>query len=123
MTHDPDLLDQPEARPKERFDGQVLRGTRQRLDPLAGAYSGGRWMRRDGTAVLYTSLAREGALAEIPSIGAGSVHGPPNPSCCISWLWRLLFPDRMGADADLEIVHSEWRGLAISSARKSGSPR
>ena len=65
MIHDPDLLDRLDALPKETFDGEVFRGTRQSLDPLASSYSGGRWMRRDGAGVLYTSLAREGALAEI----------------------------------------------------------
>jgi hypothetical protein len=63
MIHDPDLLDQLDALPKEAFDGEAFRGTRQNLDPLASSFSGGRWMRRDGAGVLYTSLAREGALA------------------------------------------------------------
>lgn len=65
MIHDPDLLDRLEALPKEAFEGQVFRGARQSLDPLASSYSGGRWMRRDGPGVLYTSMAPEGALAEI----------------------------------------------------------
>ena len=65
MIHDPVLIDQLDAVPKETVDGEVFRGTRQSLDPLASSYSGGRWMRRDGAGVLYTSLAREGALAEI----------------------------------------------------------
>lgn len=42
MIHDPDLLDQLDALPKEAFDGEVFRGTRQNLDPLASSYSGGR---------------------------------------------------------------------------------
>ncbi|WP_083953690.1 RES domain-containing protein [Thauera butanivorans] len=65
MIHDPELLDRLDAFPKETFVGEVFRGTRQGLSPLASSYSGGRWMRRDGAGVLYTSLAREGALAEI----------------------------------------------------------
>lgn len=65
MIHDPDLLDYLDGLPKESFDGEVFRGTRQSLDPVVSSYSGGRWMRRDGTGVLYTSLEREGALAEI----------------------------------------------------------
>lgn len=65
MIHDPDLLDRLDALPKTTFDGEVFRATRQTLDPLASSYSNGRWMMRDGAAVLYTSLAREGALAEI----------------------------------------------------------
>ena len=65
MIHDRDLLDRLDTLPKEAFDGEVFRGTRQGLNPLAGSFSGGRWMRPDGAAVLYTSLEREGALAEI----------------------------------------------------------
>lgn len=65
MIHDPDLLDRLDALPKQGFDGRVFRATRQSLDPLASSYSGGRWMRRDGAGTLYTSQAREGALAEI----------------------------------------------------------
>ena len=47
MIHNPDLIDQLDALPKETFDGEVFRGTRQSLDPLASSYSGGRWMRHD----------------------------------------------------------------------------
>ena len=60
MIHDPDLIDRLDALPKETFDGDVFRGTRQSLDPLVSSYSGDRWMRRDGAGVLYTSLARKG---------------------------------------------------------------
>lgn len=65
MIHDPDLLDRLEALPKESYDGAAFRATRMSLDPLAGSYNGGRWMRRDAAAIIYTSLVREGALAEI----------------------------------------------------------
>lgn len=65
MIHDPDLLDLLDALPKTAFEGQVFRATRQTLDPLASSYSNGLWMMRDGAAVVYTSLAREGAVAEI----------------------------------------------------------
>ena len=63
VIHYRDLLDRLDALPKESFSGDVFRATRQNLDPLASSYSGGRWMRRDGAGMLYTSLAREGALA------------------------------------------------------------
>lgn len=164
MIHDPDLLDQLDALPKEAFDGEVFRGTRQSLDPLASSYSGGRWMQRDGAAVLYTSLAREGALAEIsfhwgqlnprptkpvmlhtlrvvahrtlklvradlatlgvPESAYGGVNMPRTQEIgaaveflgcdgliapCARWNCDnlILFPDRMGIDATMEIVHSE----------------
>lgn len=164
MIHDPDLLDQLDALPKEAFDGEVFRGTRQSLDPLASSYSGGRWMQRDGAAVLYTSLAREGALAEIsfhwgqlnprptkpvmlhtlrvvahrtlklvradlatlgvPESAYGGVNMPRTQEIgaaveflgcdgliapCARWNCDnlILFPDRMGIEATMEIVHSE----------------
>lgn len=164
MIHDPDLIDRLDALPKETFDGEVFRGTRQNLDPLASSYSGGRWMQRDGAAVLYTSLAREGALAEIsfhwgqlnprptkpvmlhtlrvvahrtlklvradlatlgvPESAYGGVNMPRTQEIgaaveflgcdgliapCARWNCDnlILFPDRMGIDATMEIVHSE----------------
>lgn len=65
MIHDPDLLDRLGALPTELYRGIVFRATRLRLDPLAPSTSGGRWAPRDHCPVLYTSLEREGALAEI----------------------------------------------------------
>jgi len=65
MQHDPDLLEQLDRLPKESFAGEVFRATRQNLDPLMPSTSGGRWMPRDEGPILYTSLLREGALAEI----------------------------------------------------------
>ncbi|WP_418648600.1 RES family NAD+ phosphorylase [Thauera butanivorans] len=164
MIHDPELLDRLDAFPKETFVGEVFRGTRQGLSPLASSYSGGRWMRRDGAGVLYTSLAREGALAEIAFHWGQLSPRPTKPvmlhtlrvvahrtlklvradltvlgvpentyagmnlprtqeiGAAIEFLgcdgliapgarWAcdnlILFPDRMGADATLEIVTSE----------------
>lgn len=65
MIRDPALLDRLSAFPTEAFDGEVFRITRKSLDPLAPSTAGGRWAARGGTAVLYTSLAREGSLSEI----------------------------------------------------------
>ena len=164
MIHDPDLLDRLEALPKESFGGEVFRGTRQSLDPLASSYSGGRWMRRDAAGVLYTSLARQGALAEIsfhwgqltprpskpvvlhtlrvaahralklvradlaalgvPDSDYGAINLPRTQEVgaaveflgcdgliapCARWPCDnlILFPDRMGTDATLEVVTSE----------------
>lgn len=164
MIHDPELLDRLDAFPTESFDGEVFRATRQSLDPLVSSFSGGRWMRRDGAGVLYTSLAREGALAEIsfhwgqlsprpskpvmlhtlrvvahrtlklvradlPALGVpenayAGVNMPRTQEIgaaveflgcdgliapCARWACDnlILFPDRMGVDATLEIVTSE----------------
>ena len=65
INHDPRLLERLDALPREPFDGDTFRATRLHLDPRAGSYNGGRWMVPDAAAVLYTSLEREGALAEI----------------------------------------------------------
>lgn len=66
MIHDPDLTDRLSQFAGEAFSGAVFRATRANLDPLAFSYRAGRWMPEDGSAaVLYTSIEREGALAEI----------------------------------------------------------
>lgn len=65
MIHDPDLLDKLDNFPKENFSGETFRATRKRLDPTLSSTNGGRWMPTGGASVLYTSLTREGALAEI----------------------------------------------------------
>lgn len=175
MIHDPDLLDRLDALPKETFEGEVFRGTRQNLDPLASSYSGGRWMRRNGARVLYTSLTRDGALAEIsfhwgqlsprptrpvmlhklrvaaqrtlrlvrvnlsalgvPESAYAGVDMPRTQEIgaaveflgcdgliapCARWTCDnlILFPDRMGMDAKLEVVVSEsvdWAKWAVAN--------
>jgi hypothetical protein len=63
-ARDPDLLDALEAHVGVSFEGEVWRIVRQERDPLQGYPAGARW--DPGTFdVLYTSLAREGALEEI----------------------------------------------------------
>jgi RES domain-containing protein len=65
LIHDPDLLDSLSSYPSETFDGVIFRATRQGLSPLTASTSGGRWAPKDECPVLYTSLEREGALAEV----------------------------------------------------------
>jgi hypothetical protein len=71
MIHDQGLVDQLSALPTERFEGEVFRTTGISADPLAFSVNGGRWAppARDGAdvPVLYTSTARDGALAEVVS--------------------------------------------------------
>jgi RES domain-containing protein len=58
------LLDALDACPREAFDGTAWRIVREGRDPLLGSAPGARW--DPGTFdVLYTALARDGALAEI----------------------------------------------------------
>ena len=65
MIHDPGILDRLSAFEPIRYDGEVFRTTRQSLHPLTPSTSGGRWVPKNGPAVLYTSTERNGALAEI----------------------------------------------------------
>jgi hypothetical protein len=65
MLHDQALLDWLAKTEPADYEGLVYRATRRGLDPLMPSTSGGRWMPADTEPVLYTSLERDGALAEI----------------------------------------------------------
>lgn len=66
MIHDPALLDRLGRLPVERLDGEAYRVTGAMADPTAPSTSGGRWA-PPGISVLYTSLLRDGAIAEVAS--------------------------------------------------------
>lgn len=112
MVHDPDLLDRLDALPKASFDGEAFRATRQSLDPLAGSYSGGRWMRRDAAGVLYTSLAREGALAEISFHWGRLTPRPTKPV--------ILHALRVAAQRTLKLVRADLASLGVPEDSYSG---
>lgn len=112
MIHDRDLLDQLDALPKDAFDGEVFRGTRQSLDPLASSFSGGRWMRRDGAGVLYTSLAREGALAEISFHWGQLAPRPTKPV--------VLHTLRVKAHRTLKLVRADLAMLGVPESAYQG---
>ena len=65
------------------FEGTVFRATGMRSDPKAPSLSGGRWAPRPndepGFPVLYTSLERDGALAEVSSYLALLTPLPSRP--------------------------------------------
>jgi hypothetical protein len=82
MIHEQRLVDQLSALPVERFEGEVFRTTRAGADPMAASVNGGRWApppnNGSEVSVLYTSLERDGSIAEVVSILAGlsPVPGP-----------------------------------------------
>src|SRR5216683_1560192 len=63
--HDRVVLDALAALDPEPFRGGVWRVTRKGREPLRGGAADGRWSSSGEFEVLYTSLEREGALAEI----------------------------------------------------------
>ncbi|MGD9656699.1 MAG: RES family NAD+ phosphorylase [Methylocystis sp.] len=69
MIHEQGLVDQLSVLSVERFEGEVFRTTSVSADPLAPSISGGRWAPSQDNAsevsVLYTSLERDGAIAEV----------------------------------------------------------
>ena len=65
MIHDPKLLQRLDSRNTLAFAGTVFRATRVGQDPLAPSSRGGRWMVPDHVPVLYTSMERDGAIAEV----------------------------------------------------------
>lgn len=68
--HDPVLLEALAALPEEIFDGDAFRVTGRSAEPLAFSTNGGRWAPPStylSVPILYTSLTREAALAEVAS--------------------------------------------------------
>ncbi len=105
-VHAPALLDLLSEQPSGEFSGAAYRATPLPLDPLTPSFRAGRWMPADYGSVLYTSLAREGALAEIAFHWALQTPMPSKP-VKISRLQvttlrtlRLLRPDltKLGVD-------------------------
>jgi len=64
-AHDRAILDALEAQTPVKFEGPVWRITRAGRDPITGSTANGRWSPGPPAEILYTSLEREGALAEI----------------------------------------------------------
>lgn len=64
-VHDRSILDALDAIDPEPFRGRVWRVTRKGREALRGSTAHGRWSPSDEFEVLYTSLERNGALAEI----------------------------------------------------------
>lgn len=108
MVHDAELLDKLETFPKQSFDGEIFRATRQQLDPLVSSISGGRWMPPGAAAVLYTSLAREGALAEISFHWSQLNPRPTKPV--------VLYTLHVMAHRTLKLVHANLVALGVSES-------
>jgi RES domain-containing protein len=106
-ARDVELLDALDAHRGVVFEGSVWRIVRQGRDPLQGSPAGARW--DPGTFdVIYTSLQREGALAEIHFHLS---RQPVFPSKLVSVLYKIsVRTTRTLKLADVEAV--ERLGLA-----------
>ncbi|MEC5325653.1 RES family NAD+ phosphorylase [Aurantimonas sp. A3-2-R12] len=107
--HDPQLIDVIAGLPREQFSGEVFRATRLNADPTAFSNNGGRWAPssdgRYSVQVLYTSLARDGALAEVASYLSLLIPLPSKPLC----VHRL----RVTTTRTLRIVRADFGALGI----------
>src|ERR1043165_8306678 len=79
MEHDEKLTDLLSGFKPEPFANEVFRARAPGLDPTVGSSAGGRWGRRDGATILYTSVVREGALAELTFHWGQNNPRPPKP--------------------------------------------
>ena len=114
MIHDQSLLDRLSALSQERFEGEVFRATRTNTDPVAASISGGRWAPPpDGDAghfVLYTSLERDGAIAELASLLASLTPIPGSRRINVT---RLA----VSTSQTLRLVRTELAALRVDLAR------
>ena len=97
-----------EFRPK-KFDGEAFRTTRIGADSLAPSIIGGRWApppnEDHSVAILYTSLQREGSLAEVVSFLGDLTPIPAE---------RPIKVSRLGVSTSqtLRLAASAWKLLA-----------
>ncbi|MGQ0484120.1 MAG: RES family NAD+ phosphorylase [Hyphomicrobiales bacterium] len=107
MIHDRALIDRLSELPAETFAGNVFRATRRSLDPTTPSTAGGRWSAADGPAALYTSLTREGALAEIAYHWALFDPRPARPA--------IVHELAVRSDRTLRLIRSTLDSLGVSS--------
>lgn len=105
MIRDFELLDRLSSFPTKAFDGEVFRVTPRSLPPLTPTMRGGRWVPVSEVSVLYTSMDREGALAEVAFHWSQLT---PLPSKSV-----LLHGIRLTARRTLRLVESDLSALGI----------
>jgi hypothetical protein len=123
VVHDAELLDKLQAFPEVNFEGEAFRATRENLDPLTTSVSAGRWMPPGGAPVLYTSLTREGALAEISFHWSNLNPRPTKPvvlhtlSVAANRILRLIRADL----AILEVSETAYAATNLARTQQIGA--
>jgi hypothetical protein len=111
---DPDLANRLGALEPEAFAGEVFRATRVSADPVAPSLYGGRWARPQngdpGTNVLYTSMQRDGAMAEVASFLAQLTPIPGPRELKVTCL-------AVTTGKTLRLVHADLERLGVSVSR------
>lgn len=108
MVHDPHLLEQLDSRPRVPFAGTAYRATRKNLAPLAPSTGGGRWAPLGDVSVLYTSLSKDGAIAELVYHWMQLTPLPSKP---------LVVHDlQVSAKDTLRLIEAELLGLGVSTS-------
>lgn len=105
MIHDDKLLDQLSQFEQITFEGDAYRATRLNHDPLAPSRNAGRWAFRDETPVLYTSLERDGAIAELVHHWSLLTPAPTKPA--------VIHQLRVGTEAALRLVRTDLARLGV----------
>lgn len=113
MIHDPELLERLGGLLREKFEGDCFRATPLSLDPLAPSTRGGRWAPPDETPVLYTSLAREGAIAEI-AFHWGQLSPLPSKPAALHHL-------RVTTRKTLRLIRTDLEALGVKAATYSSA--
>jgi hypothetical protein len=109
LSHDPALLDALSRRPHSTFSGSSYRATRLKYDPLLASTRGGRWAPSNGPEILYTSLEREGALAEIAFHWSQLTPTPTQPVA--------LHTLEVGTTKTLRLIRSDLASLGVQEDR------
>ncbi|RLJ16773.1 RES domain-containing protein [bacterium endosymbiont of Escarpia laminata] len=112
MSYDPQLTDLLSELPTQTFSGDVFRATPRSVDPLAPSYNGGRWASTNSCRVLYTSLERDGALAEV-AFHWSQFTPPPSKPVTLHRLGvetertlRLIYADLEQLDVEESLYHT-----------------
>lgn len=110
-VHDKEVLDALESFGTQPFAGHTWRITRRGRNPTKGSTADGRWSQASEMEVLYTSLERDGALAEI---GHRLSLEPVWPSKLVHELHKLAIrAERAVHLPDLPTLHT----LGVNTAR------
>ena len=114
MLHEQHIIDVLSRRTTLEFAGEVFRATRLNADPLAPSSNGGRWAPPGeadaGFSVLYTSLEKNGAIAEVASFLADQTPLPREQELKVT---RLA----VTAPKTMTFVEADFPSLEIDSVR------